>query len=87
MESMFRLYFKTIVGQEHKQAPFEAPGDVIFRDLVVEVAQKFGIPNEQVAIANEMDETLTSTDLQLTIKEIVKLYGTGFEVINRGVVG
>ncbi len=87
MDTLKRLYFTTIVGTEHKQIPFESPGDIIFHELVVEVAKKFGLSTEQIAISSEMGETLTVTDFNSTIDEIIRKYGTAFQVINRGVVG
>ncbi|MHA1303063.1 MAG: hypothetical protein ACTSQE_14235 [Candidatus Heimdallarchaeaceae archaeon] len=87
MESLKRLYFTTIVGTEHKQIPFETPGDIIFHELVVEVAKKFGIATEQIAISSEMGETLTVTDFNSPVEDIIRKYGTAFQVINRGVVG
>ncbi|MHA1204590.1 MAG: hypothetical protein K9W45_01750 [Candidatus Heimdallarchaeum aukensis] len=87
MESLKRLYFTTIVGTEHKQIPFETPGSIVFHELIVEVSKKFGIATEQIAISSEMGETLTVSDFQSTVDEIIRKYGTAFQVINRGVVG
>ncbi|UJG44005.1 MAG: hypothetical protein K9W46_02200 [Candidatus Heimdallarchaeum endolithica] len=87
MEPLKRLYFTTIVGTEHKQIPFETPGSIIFHELIVEVSKKFGISTEQIAISSEMGETLTVSDFQSTVDEIIRKYGTAFQVINRGVVG
>ena len=87
MEVLKRLYFTTTVGTEHKQIPFETPGTIIFRDVVKEVAKKFGLSTEQVAISSEMGEGLTETDLNSPVDEIIRKYGTAFLVINKGVVG
>ncbi|MHA1828513.1 MAG: hypothetical protein ACTSX6_07685 [Candidatus Heimdallarchaeaceae archaeon] len=87
MGSLRRLYFTNVVGTEHKQIPFETPGEIIFHELVTEIAKKFGISVEQIAISSEVGETLTASDFNLTVDAIIKEYGTAFQVINRGVVG
>ena len=87
MGSLKRLYFTNVVGTEHKQIPFETPGEIVFHELVVEIAKKFGIATEQIAISSEMGETLTATDFNSTVDEVINRYGTAFQVINRGIVG
>ncbi len=87
MGSLKRIYFTNVVGTEHKQIPFETPGEIIFHELVVEVAKKFSIATEQIAISSEMGNTLTITDFNSTVDEIISKYGTAFQVINRGIVG
>ena len=87
MEVMKRVYFTTVVGTEHKHIPFEIPGEIYFHELVVEVARKFGIGTEQIAVSSEMGEALTSSDFNETVNEIIRKYGTGFQIINRGIVG
>ena len=81
------LYFTSVIGVEPKQMPFESSEDVLFHEVVNEIAKKFGIANEQIAITSQMGETLTASDLNSKVKVIVKKYGTAFQVINRGVVG
>ncbi len=87
MGSLKRIYFTNVVGTEHKQIPFETPGEIIFHELVVEVAKKFSIATEQIAVSSEMGNTLTITDFNSTVDEIINKYGTAFQVINRGIVG
>ena len=87
MSTLKRLYFSSVIGTEHKQMPFEVPGDIIFHELIAEVAKKFSIASEQIAISSELGETLTATDFTLSVGEIFEKYGPAFQVINRGVVG
>jgi len=82
-----RLYFTTTVGTEHKQIPFETPGDIIFREVIAEIVKKFGLAVEQVSISSEMGEGLTNTDFNSPVEEVIRRYGTAFLVINKGVVG
>ena len=87
MGSLRRIYFTNVVGTEHKQIPFETPGEIIFHELIVEVAKKFSIATEQIAVSSEMGNTLTITDFNSTVDETISKYGTAFQVINRGIVG
>lgn len=81
------IYFINTIGTEQTEVRREAAPDIPLRSLLIDVAKKFGISSEQIAISNIRGETLTKDDFNRPIKDIVRIYGDRLQVINRGDVG
>jgi len=81
------LYFTTRVGPDKEQIPFETPKSLQFLDVASEIAKKLGLNFEAMAICTPGGNTLTVNEFNESVEDIIKKYGTSFEIIDRGVVG
>ncbi len=81
------IYFSTRIGEITNQVPFPVAPSLVFFEILPEIAAKFGVDSQNLAIATIGGNTLTPTDLNNTVEVVVKKYGNQFEIINRGVVG
>src|SRR5271157_164428 len=82
------IYFSTRIGEETGQVPFPVAPSLQFGEIIPEIAAKFGVDSQNLAIATAGGgNTLTPTDLLKTVEEVVRRYGNQFEIINRGIVG
>ena len=82
------IYFSTRIGEATSQVPFPVAPSLQFNEIIPEIAAKFGIDSQNLAIATAGGgNTLTPTDLLNSVENVVKRYGNQFEIINRGIVG
>ena len=87
MQMINTIYFSTRIGEVTNQVPFPVAPSLIFYEIIPEIAGKFGVDSQNLAIATIGGNTLTPTDMGKTVEEVVKKYGNQFEIINRGIVG
>lgn len=83
-----KLYFSTRMGTSPLTVPFPVSPTLKFMQIIPEVANKFGISEENLMVAPSGGTPLTRDDLKATIEQVVKKYNSNnFELINRGIVG
>ncbi len=87
MQNIHTIYFSTRIGEVTNQVPFPVAPSLVFLEILPEIAGKFGVDTQNLAIATIGGNTLTPTDLNTTVEAVVKKYGNQFEIINRGIVG
>ena len=81
------LTFITTAGAEREQFTQEFPRDVQFFRTIAEIARKLNMKNEDIVITVPGATALTSSEMNLTVEEIIRKYNTTFTIINRGIVG
>ena len=81
------IYFSTRIGEIATLVPFPVSPSLQLAEIIPEVAHKFNIKEENLAITSVAGNILTPTDYMDTIEQIITRFGNQFELINRGVVG
>jgi len=82
------LYFVNKMGEENVDVRREAGPDILFSELVFDVAKKFGIPSEWIIVSTHSGMTITKSDFNLPIKEIRRKYNSDrFTLSSQGDVG
>ena len=82
-----KLTFITTTGAEQEQFDFEFPEDVKLMQSVIEVGKKIGLDFDAIVLTPPGGTALTGSHYQMAVKDVTKLYGTTFTIINRGIVG
>lgn len=87
MQSINTIYFSARIGESTSMVPFPVSPQLQFFEIIPEVAAKFGVDEQNLAVATIGGATLTPTDMAGTVEQVTQQYGNQFEIINRGVVG
>ncbi len=87
MQPINTIYFSTRIGEVTNQVPFPVAPSLPFFEILPEIAAKFNVNTQNLSVACIGGNTLTPTDFNATVEEVVKKYGNQFEIVNRGIVG
>ena len=82
-----KLTFLTTTGLEQEKFDFEFPEDVKMMQSLKEVGKKIGLGFDDIVLSPPGGSALTSSHYQMSIRDITKLFGTEYTIINRGIVG
>ncbi|MBD3190967.1 MAG: hypothetical protein GF308_10005 [Candidatus Heimdallarchaeota archaeon] len=81
------IIFKATIGGRKNEVKRVAAPDILLQELIVDVAKKFNIVCDSVALATISGHVLTPDDFELSIRQIRRIYGDTLTIINRAVVG
>ena len=82
-----KLTFITTTGIEQEKFDFEFPEDVKMMQTIKEVGKKIGLGLDDIVLSPPGGSALTSTHYQMSVKDVTRLFGTTYTIINRGIVG